>query len=104
EITAARKNSAYWLATEAQTPSMALFFLKSATPHYLKDAPDGAAHQSKDAATLSKGKMVFADRCARCHSSKAPPAAPGLDPAGGAGRGNRSCCQNYGKGTKTEEY
>jgi hypothetical protein len=65
EITVARKNSAYWLATEMQTPSMALFFLKSATPHYLRDAPDGPAHLSKDAATLTKGKMVFADRCAR---------------------------------------
>src|SRR5574341_268387 len=37
-IDIARKTSAYWLATEAQTPAMAFFFLKSATPHYLKDA------------------------------------------------------------------
>ena len=43
EISVARKNSAYWLATEAQTPAMALFFLKSTGPHRLKDAPGGAA-------------------------------------------------------------
>ena len=29
EIAVARKNSSYWEATEAQTPNMALFFLKS---------------------------------------------------------------------------
>ena len=29
EIAVARKNSAYWQATEAQTPDMALFFLKT---------------------------------------------------------------------------
>ncbi len=41
EIAVARRNSAYWEATEAQTPDLALFFLKSATPHQLKDAPGG---------------------------------------------------------------
>jgi hypothetical protein len=104
EISVARKNSAYWLATEAQTPAMALFFLKSASPHYLKDAPGGAAYQTKDAATLAKGKTVFAERCARCHSSKAPPAAPGLDPAGCAGPGYMSCWLRYWEWTKTDEY
>ncbi len=104
EITVARKNSAYWLATEAQTPSMALFFLKSATPHYLKDAPGGPAYLTKDAATLTKGKTVFAERCARCHSSKAPSAAPGLDPAGCAGPGYMSCWLRYWEWTKTDEY
>ena len=39
EIAWRRKNSIYWQATEAQTPAMALFFLKTATPHHLKDAP-----------------------------------------------------------------
>ncbi len=33
EIAVANKNSAYWEATEAQTPDMALFFLKSTAPH-----------------------------------------------------------------------
>ena len=32
EISVARKNSPYWLATEAQTPAMAQFFLKTAGP------------------------------------------------------------------------
>ena len=37
----ARDNSVYWQATESQTPDMALFFIKAATPHYMKDAPGG---------------------------------------------------------------
>ena len=82
EISVARKNSAYWLATEAQTPAMALFFLKSTAPHRLKDAPGGAAHLTTDQALLRRGKIVFAERCARCHSSKAPTPARGARPRG----------------------
>ncbi len=71
-IADAQKNSAYWQATEQQTPNMALFFLKSTDPHLLKDAPGGAAHLSEGEAQVERGKVVFADRCARCHSSKLP--------------------------------
>ena len=73
EIADAEKNSAYWQATEAGTPNTALFFLKAAQPDRLKDAPGGAQYLTEDAATLERGKDVFADTCARCHSSKAPP-------------------------------
>ena len=48
-------------------------------PHYLKDAPGGAGYLTEDAATLERGKVVFAERCARCHSSKLPPLPAGLD-------------------------
>ena len=34
---------------------------------------------------LERGKIVFAERCARCHSSKTPEPAAGLDPGGCAG-------------------
>ncbi len=85
EIAVAEKNSAYWEATEAQTPDMALFFLKSTAPHLLKDAPGGDAYLTKDKAKLERGKIVFAERCARCHSSKIPEGAPGMD-AGRAAR------------------
>ena len=86
EIAVARKNSAYWDATEAQTPDMALFFLKSTDPHKLKDAPGGEAYLTKDAGMLNRGKVVFAERCARCHSSKLPTPAVGLDPGGCSGK------------------
>lgn len=71
-IATAQKNSAYWRATEKNAPSMALFFLKAARPHYLKDAPGGAARLAGQAALLSRGADAFADTCARCHSSKQP--------------------------------
>jgi len=69
-ISVLNQNSAYWLATQEQSPNMALFFLKTAQPDKLKDAPGGAAHM--DASKLDQGKKVFAENCARCHSSKQP--------------------------------
>jgi hypothetical protein len=64
-------------ATERQTPNMARFFLHSTDPHYLKDAPGGPQYLTESAATVTRGKEVFADRCARCHSSKLPTCRPG---------------------------
>jgi len=66
------KNSSYWQATTQQTPYMALFFLKTARPDKLADTPEGKANPP-DPAKLDRGKTVFADNCARCHSSKQPP-------------------------------
>ena len=104
EIAVARKNSSYWQATEAQTPDMALFFLKTATPHRLKDAPGGAAHLTTDTATMARGRVVFAERCARCHSSKAPPPPPEVDIAACAGPGYLECWKRYWTWTKTEAF
>ena len=72
EIAAAQESSSYWQATEAQTPLMALYFLKAGRPDRLADAPGRRAAPDDDAAVLERGKTVFAERCARCHSSKAP--------------------------------
>jgi hypothetical protein len=104
EIAVARKNSSYWEATEAQTPDMALFFLKTATPHRLRDAPGGAAHLTADAATLTRGKVVFGERCARCHSSKAPPPPPEVGIEACAGPGYLDCWNRYWTWTKTETF
>lgn len=104
EIAIARKNSTYWEATEAQTPDMALFFLKSTPPHLLKDAPGGDAYLTKDREMLRRGKVVFAERCARCHSSKIPKPAPGVDPGGCAGPGYLDCWNRYWNWTKTPEF
>jgi hypothetical protein len=71
-IATARKNSTYWLATEQMTPDMALFFLKASVPDKLADTPEGKANPP-DPAKLDRGKVVFAENCARCHSSKQPP-------------------------------
>ena len=66
------KNSSYWVATTRQTPDLALFFLKTAQPDKLADTPYGKANPP-DAAKLERGKMMFAENCTRCHSSKQPP-------------------------------
>jgi hypothetical protein len=104
EIAVAERNSPYWQATEAQTLATALFLLKGTAGHYLKDAPGGHAYLTADKATLTRGKEVFAERCARCHSSKAPPNAPGLDPGGCAGPKYLDCWNHYWAWTKTDEF
>ncbi len=71
-IADARANSAYWRATEAGTPATALFFLKAARPDHLADAPGGKDFLEQDAALVAQGRDVFAETCARCHSSKQP--------------------------------
>jgi hypothetical protein len=71
-IATAEKNSAYWRATAQQTPNMALFFLKTAQPDKLADTPYGKANPP-DPAKLERGMTMFAENCARCHSSKQPP-------------------------------
>ena len=104
EIAVGRKNSSYWQATEQQTVDMALFFLKSTAPHKLKDAPGGDAYLTKDKARLRRGKIVFAERCARCHSSKAPVPAVGVDPGGCSGSQYLDCFNKYWTWTKTDDY
>jgi len=80
KIADARKNSVYWQVTERDTPNMARFFLGSTDPHYLKDAPNGThLSHGKRGDSLRRGKVTFAERCARCHSSKLPPLPQGLD-------------------------
>ncbi len=78
-IETAEKNSSYWNATVAQTPDVALFFLKTAKPDLLKDAPGGSRYLAADQAELRRGKIAFANYCARCHSSKIPEAPADVD-------------------------
>jgi hypothetical protein len=104
EISVARTNSAYWGATELQTPNMARFFLRSTDPHHLKDAPGGSAFLTEDADTLRRGKVVFAERCARCHSSKVPPLPAGLDLENCNGKGYLGCWDKYWAWSKTDEF
>ncbi|MBS0644488.1 MAG: hypothetical protein JSS43_31870 [Proteobacteria bacterium] len=103
-IATAEKNSAYWRATEAQTPATALFFLKAAQPDRLKDAPGGGKYLETDAAVMDRGKTVFAENCARCHSSKLPKPAAGLDPGGCAGKNYLACWNKYWDWTKTDDF
>ncbi len=103
-IKTARKNSAFWQATEAQTPDMALFLIKASYPHKLKNAPGGAAYLNDPPATVQQGKLVFADNCARCHSSKAPPRPAGADPAACIGPSYMECFNKYWDWTNTDDF
>jgi hypothetical protein len=107
EIAVARRNSSYWGATEDQTPDMARFLIRAGTPHKLKDAPGGEAYLTKDASVLSRGKEVFAENCARCHSSKLPTPDRPLGiivKEGCSGPDYMQCWNEYWAWTKTDEF
>ena len=91
----AEKNSSYWNATVAQTPDLAVFFLKTAKPDLLKDAPGGSQYLSQDKTKLDRGKVVFAQNCARCHSSKVPDAPNHIE---------ESNWEQYWAWTKTDDF
>src|SRR5690606_31842237 len=72
DVAYARENSVYWRNTEGRLDNLIAYFLNAAGPMYLKDAPGGEKYLSDDPAVLERGKLVFADNCASCHSSKQP--------------------------------
>ena len=107
EIATARRNSAYFAATEAQTLDMARFFLKTTAPHYLKDAPGGEKYLIDSPADVANGRVLFAQNCARCHSSKLPsppPAVKILEPGGCAGKDYLKCWNSYWEWSETPEF
>jgi hypothetical protein len=104
KIADAKRNSVYWQATELQTPAMAQFFLATTDPHHLKDAPGGQAYLTEDAETLRRGKIAFADQCARCHSGKIPPLPAGLDLEACNGKDYLSCWNRYWEWTRTDAF
>jgi hypothetical protein len=95
KIEDAEKNSNYWNATVAQTADVALFFLKTAQPDSLKNAPGGEQYLTKDKAVLTRGKTAFAEYCARCHSSKIPEPPAGVD---------EQNWDQYWQWTKTDDF
>jgi hypothetical protein len=103
-IANAERNSSYWRANVAQTPDLALFFLATAKPDYLSVAPGGASYMN-DSDLLPRGKEVFGERCARCHSSKLPEKAfttyfqPGC-----IGPNYLKCWNDYWNWTKTADF
>ncbi|WGD54704.1 hypothetical protein QA641_12800 [Bradyrhizobium sp. CB1650] len=101
-ISDAEKQSIYWQATEDRTADMAVFFLVTARPDRLEDAPGGKAFlEPLDSDKVKRGKVVFAENCAACHSSDVPraPANSGIEDGICAGGGNgpnyRQCWDRY---------
>jgi hypothetical protein len=75
-----------WMQTEKRMPNMATF-LGTYDSNPLKDAQEvprdgktpksGRDYMTTDPAVLRRGKIAFADNCARCHSGKRPADLPG---------------------------
>ena len=104
EIAVARKNSAMFAATEAQTFDVARFFLRTTDSHRLADAPGGRAFMTGDQAVLTRGMTAFAETCARCHSSKVPEMVTSLLPDGCVSKDYLSCWNKYWEATETPQY
>ena len=83
EIPYAREHSVFWRATEERLANIAAFF-RRLKPFHLADAPDAQTYITADLAVMTRGKEVFAESCAACHSSKQPP--PSIDPRSGEGK------------------
>jgi mono/diheme cytochrome c family protein len=103
-IETAEKNSVYWRATELASPDLARFLLASTDPHHLKDAPGSAQYLTASAAVLARGKEVFADRCARCHSSKLPDVPAAIDLENANGPDYLTKWNQYWNWTKTDGF
>jgi len=71
-IAKAFEHSVYWQATYERVDNIAKFF-KRIKPMHLEDAPGGRAYITTSKALMNRGKIVFAEKCAACHSSKQPP-------------------------------
>lgn len=111
----AQRNSVYWNATEDRTADMAIFFLVTARADRLADVrPDAVPPPPADAAAataaLERGKVVFAQNCAACHSSKQPepPASSGVDggicAGGGAGPHYLECWNRFWSWAQSDAF
>jgi len=65
-----------WTGTEGRMEGLESF-LRTLTPLTLASADSGSQYVPKDQQVLTRGKTVFAENCAECHSSKRPPAGYG---------------------------
>ncbi len=83
EIEYAHNNSVFWQATEQRLDHIAAFF-RRLQPYRLADAPGGKDFITADEAVMTRGKEVFAESCAACHSSKQPPG--NVDPQSAEGK------------------
>jgi hypothetical protein len=69
-IKAARKHSHYWNVTEEREPTITRF-LRRLPPLRLADAPGGRGFI--DPAKVPRGRFIFSQHCATCHSNRQPP-------------------------------
>jgi len=80
----AQRLSPHWNWSESHAPALAQYLIDVAKPLKLANTPGHEKYLKADEKTLNRGKKVFAQNCARCHSSKQPPA--GVNPQTPEGR------------------
>ena len=107
-IATAERNSVYWKATELKTVDMARFLLQAGNPDYLNVAM-GNDSPLPDQPLLDRGKTVFAENCARCHSSKLPDQVVGMQLPNGdrkdcMGPNYLACWNEYWAWTQTDGF
>lgn len=66
------EHSVYWQATVERSEHLAKYLVRAGQPFPLADAPGGTTYLEDDAALVERGKLVFAENCLACHSSKQP--------------------------------
>jgi hypothetical protein len=74
QVKEAQRLSPAWNWSEKAAPDLAQYLIRFAKPHKLADAPGGRKYLTASPEELNQGKLAFANNCARCHSSKRPPA------------------------------
>jgi hypothetical protein len=84
DVETLQRTSVHWNWSEERSPYLANYLIKVARPLLLKDAPGGDKYLKATPAVLDRGKIVFAENCASCHSSRQPP--EGTDPRSDAGK------------------
>jgi len=80
----AQRLSPHWNWSEGHAPYLARYFLDVARPLKLATAPGGQKYLTGDEKVLRRGRLVFAQNCAHCHSSKQPP--PPIQPSSPEGQ------------------
>jgi hypothetical protein len=110
EVAVAQKYSTYWNATQERAGDLADYLIRASAPMHLQDAPGGEEYlrgkraQAEYDAVLTRGKTAFAETCARCHSSKIPEPAPGLDESPACGSNYLDCWKKYWDWTETPDF
>ena len=108
-IATAERNSAYWKATELKTVDMARFLLEAGKPDYLRETPAKDSYPQDSDAVLDRGKTVFAENCARCHSSDLPKPVIGMEQPNGdrkdcMGAKYLECWEQYWAWTESDDF
>ena len=106
----AQQNSVFWNATQERVEDMAAYLIQAGHRYPLEEAPNGDKYLRGDRSvdeynqTLERGKVVFAENCARCHSSKLPEPIKALGEPGCIGSDYLACWKRYWEWTETEDF